>query len=116
MIGKGLRFMPVRGTTAHSHAIIQKKAINMDHAANGGTVKFVMCAWDDCERDGYEMYKIVVETGNVKDGHPSRPLTYIHCSERHRQYQMQSMRQAEAAKHGEFLAHGDLPPGYKGGR
>lgn len=106
--------MPVRGTTAHSHAIVAKKAINMDHAANGGTVKFVMCAWDDCERDGYEIYKIVTETGNVAKGHPSRPLTYIFCSERHRQYWIHSARQAKAAERGEFLRHGDLPSGYRG--
>jgi hypothetical protein len=94
------------------HAIVQKKAINMDFAANGGTVKFVMCAWDDCEHDGYEMYKCVVETGNVQGGYESRPLTYIFCSERHRQYWIQSGRQAQRGYAPEYM-HGMLPPGYR---
>ncbi len=92
-------------------AIVARKAINFDHAANGGTVKFVMCAWDDCEKSGYELYKVVIETGNIKNGSPSRPLTYIFCCERHRQYWVNASLQAKRG----FTDHlyGSLPPGYR---
>jgi hypothetical protein len=86
----------------------------MDHAVNGGTVKFVMCAWDDCEKDGYEMYKVVIETGNVDRNSPyycPRPLTHIFCCERHRQYFIQSGLYAKRGGDPAFL-HGMLPKGY----
>lgn len=104
--------MPVRGTSEWGHAIIEKKAINMDHAANGGDCKFVMCAWDTCEKDGFETYKVVTETGNVSGGYESRPLTYIFCCERHRQYWIHSAHQAKRGY--DTHRHGDLPSGYKG--
>lgn len=96
---------------ARRRDIVLKKAINMDHAANGGTVKFVMCAWDDCEKDGFEMYKVVIETGNVKGGYPSRPLTYIFCCERHRAYWINSSLQGRYGFEGH--AYGQLPKGMR---
>jgi hypothetical protein len=83
----------VRGTTAWSHAIVQKKVINHDR---GGT--FVMCGWDTCELPGYENNKCVVHegvNGNVRD------ITYIFCTERHRQYWINSVRDCN-----------NLPAGY----
>jgi hypothetical protein len=87
--------MPVRGTTAWRHAIIQKKVINLDH---GGS-KHVMCAWDTCEKDGYENNKVVVHEGvapNIRD------ITYVFCTERHKAYWLNSVRDVN-----------NLPPGYR---
>jgi hypothetical protein len=100
--------MPARDTSAWRHAIVEKKVINLDHAGD----RHVMCAWDVCEKDGYENYKFVEETGNVAAGWPSRPLTYVFCSEKHRQYWLQSYRQAKAGHSKEFM-HGMLPKGYR---
>jgi hypothetical protein len=101
---------------ARRRDIVLKKAINMDHAANGGTVKFVMCAWDDCEKDGYEMYKLVTQTGNpnyhdAMGNDYSRPLTYLFCCERHRQYWINGSLQAKRGYEKEFL-YGNLPKGF----
>jgi hypothetical protein len=85
--------MTVRGTTAWRHAILQKKVINHDR---GGT--YVMCAWDTCERDGYEMYKAIEHQSSASGG----DVTFVFCSERHKQYFLHSTVRAN-----------DLPPGYK---
>lgn len=87
--------MPVRDSTAWKHAITQKKVINHDR---GGT--FVLCAWDTCEKSGYECYKAVERISAV--GHPLQTLTYVFCTERHKQYFIHSTIRAN-----------DLPPGYK---
>jgi hypothetical protein len=87
--------MPVRGTTQWRHAILDKKVINHDR---GGT--YVMCGWDTCEKDGRESNKCV-ETISAP-GYPKQTLTYVFCSERHRQYFIHSTVRAN-----------DLPPGYK---
>lgn len=39
----------------------------------------IKCAWDTCERDGYDEIKVVVREQN-------KNLHYIFCSEGHRQY------------------------------
>ncbi len=39
------------------------------------------CAWDDCEKNGFDEIKIVVKE-------PTKNLHYIFCSERHKQYQL----------------------------
>jgi hypothetical protein len=83
--------MPVRGTTRWNHAIIQKKVINHDR---GGTN--VMCGWDTCELDGYENNKVVITEGINKT------TTYVFCSERHRQYWINSTRDMN-----------NLPSGYR---
>jgi hypothetical protein len=75
--------MPVRGTTEHRHAILQKKVINHDR---GGT--YVMCAWDTCEKDGYEMFK-VVEYDNA-NGYEPKTISYVFCTERHKEYWLHS--------------------------
>jgi hypothetical protein len=72
--------MPVRGTTEWRHAILQKKVINLDH----GGAKHVMCAWDTCEKDGYENNKVVVR--DSAPGHQLKTITYVFCSETHRNY------------------------------
>jgi hypothetical protein len=87
--------MPVRDTTAWKHAIIQKKVINFDR---GGT--YVMCGWDTCERDGYESFKCTVN--DSAPGQEPKYITYVFCSERHRQYWINSIRDMN-----------NLPAGYK---
>jgi hypothetical protein len=87
--------MPVRGTTEHRHAILQKKVINHDR---GGT--YVMCAWDTCERDGYETFKCVERDST--QGYELRTITYVFCTERHRQYFINSTNGA-----------GRLPSGFR---
>jgi hypothetical protein len=99
--------MPVRDTTAWRHAIIQKKVINHDR---GGT--HVMCAWDTCENDGYEMHRVRVQThaDNVEEFTmtPNGPMpnlrymNYVFCSERHKMYFVNSIRDMN-----------NLPAGYK---
>lgn len=73
--------MPIRGTT---HAIIQKKVINRDHDDG----KKVMCAWDTCTNDGYEINK--VRANDAADGQPPKYIQYVFCCERHRQYWINS--------------------------
>jgi hypothetical protein len=63
-----------------------------------GTDRRVKCCWvgpgaDSCERDGLEMYKIVVPGRNEN-------IHYVFCSERHLDYFRHS-----------HLAFGMLPPG-----
>jgi len=74
---------------------VSKKVVNMDHAGD----RFVMCAWDECEKDGYELYKVRVNYGT-----PGAPhiLSYVFCCERHRQYWIHNHR-----------SYGNLPPGYR---
>jgi hypothetical protein len=85
--------MPVRDSTAWRHAIIQKKVINFDH---GGS-KHVMCAWDTCEKDGYESHKIV--THENSPGYESKTITYIFCSESHKDYWRASVRSGNNNNH-----------------
>jgi hypothetical protein len=88
--------MPVRGTTQWRHAILEKKVINLDH----GGAKHVMCAWDTCEKDGLESNKCVERIS--APGYELQTLTYVFCSERHRQYWIHST-----------VRSGELPAGYK---
>jgi len=87
--------MPVRGTTAWNHAIVEKKVINHDR---GGT--FVLCAWDTCERHGYETNKCVERIS--RPGQPLLTITYVFCTERHKQYFVNSIHDVN-----------NLPPGFK---
>jgi hypothetical protein len=77
------------------HGINEKVAINLDH---GGS-RHVMCAWDDCEKDGHINYMCAVNYG-ADDGPNAHIVKHIFCTERHRQYWINSTRQ-----------YGRLPPG-----
>lgn len=79
---------------SRDHAILHKKVINLDHVGD----RHVMCAWDTCERDGYEMHKVRVDYGKTGP----HIVNYVFCTERHKQYWINSHR-----------AYGQLPPGYK---
>jgi hypothetical protein len=78
--------MPVRGTTAYRHAIIQKKVINRDEGGWGTPTSsgthYVMCAWSYCENDGYDMYKVRVATH--EQGYEERYMNYVFCSQSHK--------------------------------
>jgi hypothetical protein len=87
--------MPVRDSTEWRHAILDKKVINMDR---GGT--HVMCAWDTCERDAYENYK--VRTNTAAPGYQPRYMNYTFCSETHKQFWINNMRPG---------SNNNLPPG-----
>jgi hypothetical protein len=60
------------------------------------TDDFLLCGFDDCDRDGYELYKVEVQ--NIKPH--MRPYTpqgewfirYVFCSEGHKQMFIDSVR------------------------
>lgn len=80
---------------SREHAIIHKKVINLDH----GGAKHVMCAWDDCEHDGYDLHQVRVNYGTAEHPHV---VKHIFCTDRHKQYWINSTRR-----------YGNLPPGYR---
>lgn len=45
----------------------------------------ILCAWDDCQSDGFEEHKVIVRE-------PSKTLHYVFCSERHRQFHIAGHR------------------------
>jgi len=87
----------VRGTTRWQHAIIQKKIINHD----SGTGRHILCAWLDCEKEAYELHKVVTRTG--QNGYDAT-MSYVFCSEKCKQYWLHDSR-----------GHGgnNLPSGYR---
>jgi hypothetical protein len=79
---------------------IYKKILNRDH---GGETHWIPCAWADCERSGYELFKAVVHDHN--NAYPctapgAKHVWYPFCTERHKQYWVNSHR-----------ANGNLPAG-----
>jgi hypothetical protein len=80
---------------SRDHAIVNKTVINLDH----GGAKHVMCAWDTCEKDGYELNQVRINYG--KPGTP-QIVKHVFCTERHRQYFINQL-------HG----YGRLPSGYR---
>lgn len=50
------------------------------------TQKPILCAWDDCEKSGYDEIKIVVNE-------PKKKLHYIFCSEQHKRYHINGHRE-----------------------
>lgn len=80
---------------SREHAIIEKKVINLDHAGD----RHVMCAWDDCERDGVDLHMVKINYGTADQPHV---VKHVFCTDRHKQYFIHSPRD-----------HGHLPPGYR---
>lgn len=78
-----------------NHAIAEKKVINLDHAG----ARHVMCAWDDCQRDGVDLHQVRVNYGKADTPHV---VKHVFCSERHKQYWINSVR-----------GYGMLPPGFR---
>lgn len=102
--------MSVRGTF---HAKIQRKIINHDR---GGT--FVMCVWEDCDKDACSLYEIRnhEHIREIPCDHPlAKHCTYAFCSERHKQYFLACTgamaRDTEIRNRGRV--GGMLPPGWK---
>jgi hypothetical protein len=89
----------IRDTTAYKHAIIQRKVINHD----SGTGRHIICSWDTCEDDGFELYKVRVNTAAA--GFEPRYMNYVFCCERHKQYWLNNCRPNN---------NNNLPPGYRG--
>lgn len=85
-----------RGTTRWQHAKLNKVVINLDHGGD----KHVYCAWDTCDKDGYEANKVVVN--EAAPGRPPVYITYVFCTERHKMYWVNSTKSCN-----------NLPPGYK---
>jgi len=102
--------MSTRGT---SHAMAHKKIINHDR---GGT--YVMCAWDECDRDGYQLYSVRAHehAGSIDcDSSLAKHITYVFCTERHKQYWLActgaSARELAARYNGRQM--GMLPAGMR---
>lgn len=108
--------MAVRDTSAWRHATLQRKVINLDHDGD----RHVMCAWDTCEKDGYENYKVRVKTHaddantrrrivETKAGimllvSDERYMNYVFCSERHKMYWLNTLHPG---------SNNCLPPGWR---
>jgi len=91
--------MPVRDSSEWRHSIIERKVINHDR---GGT--HVMCAWDTCERDGFENFKVVTHNGATMANRDERNMVYVFCTERHKRYWLASIRPGN---------NNNLPAGWK---
>lgn len=76
--------------------ILARKVINFDHGGD----RHVMCAWDDCEKDGVELHKVRINYG--KPGYADQIVNHVFCSDRHKQFFIHSPK-----------SHGNLPPGYR---
>jgi|SRR5271166_5918748 len=105
-------------TTRQVHARIARKIIN--HDAGGA---FLVCCWDECDRDSYELYKIRqhehlrhVPCEAVDQGlYPGKHITFTFCTERHRQFFVNATggnALESIARTG--VAHGNLPAGMRG--
>ena len=46
----------------------------------------ILCAWDDCEKPGYDEIKVIVRE-------PQKTLHYIFCSEQHKRYHIHGHRE-----------------------
>lgn len=100
-------------TTYQQHARLERKIINMDQ--NGAKV---LCAWDECDRDGISLHEVRTHEHARNIGCESslaKHITYPFCSERHKQYWLACT--GEMAKHTEARNNGRiagmLPPGYR---
>lgn len=80
---------------SREHAKIDKAIINFDVMGD----RHIICGWDDCERDGYEVNQVRVNYGTAS--YP-QVTNYVFCTERHRQFWINSHR-----------GYGKLPPGFK---
>jgi hypothetical protein len=73
-------------------------------AQNRASGVHIKCAWDDCDRDGYDLFKFVEhEHEGVPCDYPgAEHVTYLFCTEDHKQYHRYS-----------HIHYGQLPPGYR---
>lgn len=100
--------MPVRGTTAWKHAIIQKKIINRDEGGYGSVTSsgthYVICAWSDCERDATTLYSVRERTHapGINDNDPfnARFVIYAFCSEKCKQNWLEELARSRRLTRG----------------
>lgn len=97
---------------------LARRVINHD---GGG--RYIVCAWDDCERDGVELHKIRshehlrnVSCEDVDVGAAlGRHITFVFCSERHRLYWLNATgTNATRSLESTGRAYGNLPVGSRG--
>lgn len=86
-------------STEWRHARIDKPVINLDEGGDRHD-HHIMCAWDDCTKQGYETNKVVVN--DAAPGHAPRYMRFVFCTEKHKYYFVHSHRD-----------YGNLPPGYR---
>jgi hypothetical protein len=79
------------------HATVDKRIINLDHVGD----RHVMCAWDDCENDGFESNQVRINYGTAVTPHV---VKHVFCTERHRQFFIESSKEGR---------YGKLPPGFR---
>jgi hypothetical protein len=107
---------------SRQHAVIEKRAINLD---NGGQP--LVCCWDECDRLGSTLYRHVSCLHDTRAGcassdervvvHSGRTahLVYVFCSQRHRNYWVNSTgRNALESMARTGRAYGNLPAGLRG--
>lgn len=122
--------MAMTRTTFQEHARIMRKVVNLD----SGTGRKIICGFSDCERDGYENYKIVQHEhirAAMVDGRtlrgdqlceaidagmwPGIHRTYVFCSERHQaMFHFDHGPQGQAMLESRGGMYGYLPTGYRG--
>lgn len=86
--------------------MIGKGILSVDKAIRGETV-WLLCGWDDCERQGVTLHQARhhAHARGYRCDHPdAKHVTYVFCSERHRQLFLNGHR-----------AYGRLPLGERGG-
>jgi hypothetical protein len=88
--------MSVRGTTRWQHARIEKRVINRDEGGNGTVTSsgthYVICAFGQCDNDGYELYKVRINT--AENGWEPRYMNYVFCSEKCKQAWLDELHKA----------------------
>jgi hypothetical protein len=72
-----------------------RHVLDRDHAETMDD-HHLLCCWDTCDQYGYENIKAVERTG------PMQYIHYVFCSERHKQYWLNSTRDLN-----------NLPPGFR---
>lgn len=82
-----------------SHAKIDRVVINLDGGGEHPN-HHILCAWDECDKQGYDSNR--VQINDAAPGHESRLIKYVFCSERHKQFFINSTR-----------SYGQLPAGFK---
>lgn len=84
---------------------IGKKILSMDKALSGET-KWLECCWSDCQKTGTTLHKVMFHDHNSAiqcDDILAKHVWYTFCSEKHRQYHINS-----------HISNGNLPVGERG--
>lgn len=82
-----------------------KKVLSLDKWAAGGEIRWLPCCWDDCENTGTTLHQTRFHDharGWPCDHPEAKHPIYVFCSERHRQYFLNS-----------HIAHGKLGAGHR---